>query len=853
VLQNKLLMLTRLRKLTKYTLLCTALFFAENFLFSQTNIEFTEKNFPNRQAGLKYALEQYKRGDYYLLRGSVYYPQALEHYLQAASFNPNNAELNYLIGFCYLNHTKDKLRAVPYLERAIDLDPQNLKQEYIYALAQAYQYSLEFDQSIEQYKKHLKMLDPEKQKREIVRSEKKIKECESGKILVKKPIRVRIDNLGPRINTKFPEYAPVISEDEKKILFTSRREETTGKAVDPIDSLWFEDIYISYKVDNEWVEARNIGSPINSNDHDATINLTPDGKKLLIYRIDNGGDIFESMQTDISWSKPRNLKEINTRAYENHASYSPDGKRIYFISNRKDSMSVGGKDIYCADIDAKGRIGKAQNIGKHINTPYDEDGIFCHPDGVTIYYSSKGHNSMGGFDIFKSTLLGNGDWSEPINLGYPINTPDDDVFFVMSADSKRAYFASYREEGYGDQDIYVMNILEESEIMASLQFSITDTFRGKLLNAVVEVTDAATNEQVALRNSGDNFGEVLINLPVGKVYKVKVSSDKYAPYEEELNIPFAAGSQVVSRNVVLSIDNKVHFNASVTDAQTKVPIRTQIDFIDPETGEFVSSIYSGKSLGKVSTTLDPGRDYAMRIKSPGYRMKLDTMSVFLNQKGETINSSFELMALDRNIKTILNGRITDAKTKKPLTADIEIKEFEGFPVFTYPLPDGKYDAVVFGGTIYEINVSVDGYLNYSEILPIPFSEENQTITRNIEMMQLANGSKVVLRNIFFDFDKSTFRPSTYDALQTLLTTLQKYPTMKVEISGHTDNIGNQFYNQSLSENRAKVVVDYLMKNGIEASRLSFKGYNFSQPIATNNTAIGRQLNRRTELKIISVK
>jgi tetratricopeptide (TPR) repeat protein len=268
--------------------------------FSQQNIDFEEKNFPNRQAGFKYALEQYRKGDYYLMRGPVYFPQAIEHYLEAAAFNPHNAELNYLIGYCYLNLSVDKLRALPYLQRAIDLAPQNLKPEYVYALGQAFQYSLEFDKAIEQYQKHISMLDAEKDKRLIVRSNKKIQECESGKILVKKPVRVRIDNLGPKINSKYPDYAPVINADETKLLFTSRRAETTGKAVDPLDSLWFEDIYISYKVEGEWVEAKNIGAPINTPDHDATINLTPDGKKLIMYRTDNGGDLYETTQSGIA-------------------------------------------------------------------------------------------------------------------------------------------------------------------------------------------------------------------------------------------------------------------------------------------------------------------------------------------------------------------------------------------------------------------------------------------------------------------------------------------------------------------------------------------------------------------------
>src|SRR5690606_27290335 len=146
------------------------------------------------------------------------------------------------------------------------------------------------------------------------------------------------------------DYAPVLSADENKLLFTSRRDETTGKMVDPVDSLFFEDIYITYRIDGEWAPAKNIGKPINKDEHDATVNLSGDGKKLLIYRTTNGGDLYEATQDGIVWSNPRPLKEINTKGYENHATYSADGKYLFFVSDRNDSTALGGKDIYIADV-----------------------------------------------------------------------------------------------------------------------------------------------------------------------------------------------------------------------------------------------------------------------------------------------------------------------------------------------------------------------------------------------------------------------------------------------------------------------------------------------------------------------
>jgi outer membrane protein OmpA-like peptidoglycan-associated protein/tetratricopeptide (TPR) repeat protein len=814
-------------------------------LSAQTsNVEFREKNFAGRENEFKQAFDAYKKGDYYFLRGPVYFPQALEFYLKAQDFNPNNADLNYQIGLCYLSLQVDRLQSLPYLERARMLNSE-LGTEFLFSLGNAYQYNLEFDQAIRVYDAYIQALGENPDARRKAHALKSMEECRSGIELVKKPVRVRIDNLGPGVNSKFPDYAPVLSSDENKLIFTSRRENTTGGMVDEQDSLFFEDIYITYNIDGEWAPAKNIGKPINKDDHDASINLSADGKKLLIYRPKNGGDIFESTLEGISWSEPRAMKEINTRGYENHATYSPDGRYLFFIAVRTDSSGYGGKDIYIAEIDDQGNASNIRNAGSVINTPYDEDGVFFHPDGKTLNFSSKGHSTMGGFDVFKTTWE-NETFGTPANLGYPINSPEDDVFFVLSKDGKRAYFSSYREEGFGDKDIYVMNFLDDAELLSSLQFSIRDTSNEKPVLAKISIRDVATGELMVTRETEN--GETLANLPAGKTYEITVNADRYNPYTEVLEIPLDAGSQVVMRKVEMSKSPQAFVSGSVADRSSRIPVRSELEFLDAGTMEVVKGCVTDKT-GEYKITLPPGRAYMIRVKASGYSLLADSLLIAASSKGEELFKSFKLNRLDKSYLSILKGRIFDAATGEVLNAKVNLTEFGGQPVLMYYKP-GTYDCMVTNGALLSMVVNLEGYMTYTAQIILPEMAGVQEIVHDIPLVHAEKGAKIVLNDIFFDFNKSTLRPNSYKSLNALLTTLKRYPSMTIEISGHTDNVGTMDYNQRLSDNRSSVVKEYLVRNGISAKRIGAYGRSFRQPIASNDSALGRQLNRRTEIKIL---
>jgi len=573
--------------------------------YSQVDTPF-DKNHITDKKQLKEAKKKIKEGDKLFAMGKGTYIDALTYYLEANKINPNNADLNYKIGICYI-FTTDKQLGLEHLEKSKQLNPQ-VNYELSYYLGRAYHLNHQFDKAIEYYKEFKNRLYPQEFAIRGKELDKLIEECENGKEFIENPLNVKISNVGSTINTIYPDYAPVISADEEILFFTSRRPSTTGGKRDPSDNKYYEDIFMATKKDTIW-QLTTIPD-LNDKKHNGAIGMYSwEGKTYLYtYKSKHNGDIYESIINDNNITILEPLPyPINTRFHESGASIGPDGRILYFISDRPGGM--GGKDIWMSQREHNDTWSTPINLSA-INTPYDEEGVFIHPDGKTLYFSSKGHNTMGGYDIFKSTNE-NGKWSKPINLGYPINTADDDLCFVLSSSSQRAYFSSSRQGTIGDLDIFIINLPKEKPLLISDE-----------------------KEYVAWQNQ---------------------------------------------------------------------PI-------------------------KLSDTI------------------------------------------------------------------------------------------------------------------------KQSIIKESEKLK----NEIVLNNIFFDFNKASLRPESKTELENLIKLMNDNPNIKIEISGHADNIGSSAYNQKLSESRAKAVVDYLIEHGIERSRLSHMGYGFDKPIAPNDTKEGRQINRRVEFKIIKI-
>ena len=418
---------------------------------------------------------------------------------------------------------------------------------------------------MEEYEKYLSYLYHAKSKNAAIIKDiyRQIQMCENGKQLIKTPVQIDITNLGPSINSQYADYGPVLSADEREMIFTSSRPETTGGLTDPFDGAYHEDIYIATKKDSTWLPAANIGTHINTSGHDASISLTPDGQQLLIYRFNSA--IFSSEDEGLllsqlngtEWSEPKKLiGEINSKAWEPSACLINNGSFIIFSSNREGGF--GGLDLYIAKKLANGEWAKPINLGSSINTQYDEDSPFLHPDGQTLYFSSNGHNSIGGFDMFYSKPVSPDTltkWIKPVNLGYPLNTGHDEIHFTLSSDGKRIYFSSIRKEGYGDKDIYFATV-ENSEVKDVLVIVgvIQDSLSKAPVNAQIEVINTENNQVIGVYNSNKTTGKYIMVLPEGGRYKIVINSDNYKVCDDFITTKELNGYQEIESNINLCPD-----------------------------------------------------------------------------------------------------------------------------------------------------------------------------------------------------------------------------------------------------------------------------------------------------------
>lgn len=706
------------------------LFFVSVLLtpFFAQNIEFEKGNFPSRKEELKAAVKQldvgiefYQQGrkefdDFrkllisnkglpvstrdYLSAGNENFKNAQSPLSDAQKFNPKNARLNYMLGFIKFFGSAASKEALTHLSDAYQLDPE-VEFDVAYWLAWCHHLNTNWDEATKYYNIYLTKLNAKAKSYaiEIEDVQKKLAECANGKKYSAKPERVFVDNLGPGINTQFPEYSAAITADEETIIFTSRRDNSTGGKRDQ-DGGFYEDLYISNKVNGKWQLAKLLSKNVNTEGHDASAGLSPDGSKLFVYRHSgkDGGDLYETTLFGADWEEPIHMnKNINTKFHESSVSLSFDGHRMFFVSDK--SNGFGGRDIYYSDMDIKGEWGYSKNMGPDVNTKYGEEGVFMHPDGKTMYFSSQGHDNFGGYDIFKSEFE-NGKWGKPINLGYPINGPDDDVFFVVSGSGNRAYFSSSKQGGYGDKDIYRITFLgAEKEPLLSTEDQLLAMVASPVSNLKTDVA-------------------------------VEVKSAK------------------------LTILKGV-----ITDAKNGQVLEASIDLIDNDKNEVLATFKSNSATGKYLVTLPSGKNYGIAVKR-------------------------------------------------------------------------------------------DGYLFHSENFNLPDNADFQEFTKDVALKKLEVGSTIVLRNIFFDFDKATIRPESANELDRLIKLLNDNPTVKIELGSHTDNKGSDEYNMKLSDNRSKSVVAYLIAKGIAATRLVAKGYGETKFIDTNETDEGRQNNRRTEFKIL---
>lgn len=393
------------------------------------------------------------------------YRGALLAYREILALDKNHAKANYGAADCQYN-LGNYTSALSYLESALATDAevnkeaQLLQGKILHRLGQ-------LDEAIAAFKSYKEKNTSEKV---LVESnvDRYIEQCEYAKTAMQKPVDVAIENLGEKINTSYPEYAPIISADGKTIYFTSRRADTRGGEVDKKgDFKYFEDIYYSEWDEDkgEWGTVHPVPGRINTDYFDACLGISPDGTQLFIYRnipgVTGSGDIYVSkLSSSGKWGSPQPMTKkkknfINSSYFESGASITADGNSFYFVSERPGG--IGRADIYVSHKVGK-EWGRPINLGSKINTPYDEKFVYVTADGNVMFFGSEGHNSLGGYDIFVAYKSSEGVWSEPMNLGYPINTVKEEKTFTLTADGKYAYVGAEYDDTRGDFDIYRIDV-----------------------------------------------------------------------------------------------------------------------------------------------------------------------------------------------------------------------------------------------------------------------------------------------------------------------------------------------------------------------------------------------------------
>ncbi|MDQ3193115.1 MAG: hypothetical protein M3Q58_16145 [Bacteroidota bacterium] len=495
----------------KHILILTLLVFAFQILFSQQiNKDYVRQK---RSADTFYDFNDFKK--------------ALEIYKELFIIAPQSSELNFKIGVCLFYMSNEKTEAIPYFETAAKID----QTDAFYYLGNLYHLESNFERALSAYNQYRNQkgeksfLDQEIDRQIII--------TRNAIDLVRNPVNVKIENLGSVINSSNSDYAPVISADGTVLIFTSRREGSTGVLLDPYGE-YFEDIYISKKIDDKWTEPKGISQNINTSGHDASVALSADGEKLFIYRTNQsltGGDLYESTFDGNDWTQPVKLgSDINTEeGWEPSASISADSETLYFSSNRPGGF--GGKDIYRVVKLPNGEWSKAVNLGPTVNSSYDDDAPFIHPDGKTLYFSSKGHNTMGGYDIFKTVKGEQGDWSNPENLGYPINSIADDIYFVLNVNGNEGFYASKKPSGIGKSDIYKVVLPDEDFELAVLKGSVHNN-TDLPLRADIRLIDEENNTIHGIYLTNILTGKFIMIITPGKTYRMIVEAEGYYPYSD---------------------------------------------------------------------------------------------------------------------------------------------------------------------------------------------------------------------------------------------------------------------------------------------------------------------------------
>lgn len=808
---------------------------------AQQNPKIIIEKFITEAEGSETAWINVEKGDKFYKKGIGFYDEAIKYYLNAYSYNNRNSALNYKIGVCYLTGT-DRAAALQYLQAS---DP-SVASDYLLLLGRAFQYNNLYEDAMLSYRSYLNLATKRQKQRDEWRVNQYIEECQYAQMMLKDSVAVFINNLGPIINTYYDDYNAIFTNNDSVIMFTSRRPD-----FEPIKKAsrykFYEQIYATNNsiseeqfLDSLWqyeqlVSGKNL-SIAGSNKNQDTIFIYK-GKR-------NAGTIYISAREGDDWSRPRRIKgQVNHVAFKEGSVSVDKNNNIYFVSNRRKGM--GGNDIWVAKHKKNRRWYRPINLGTTINTIFNEECVYINAEGNTLYFSSNGHKGFGGYDVYKSTMNPDSTWGAPVNLGYPINSPADELFYYQTNDTNVAMYSTLRKGGYGGLDVYsIVNDLrkpfyynckgvdQETGAPISISYSITDEATGELM-----YTDMSDINGEPNKHFFEDHGR----------YVIAYNSEGYHSYTDTIECPeekYATATQLFKLEKLM---HPFTITGVVTELSKGVPIGVNIEFRD-NNGTILGKTTSSSITGKYAYSFDDKIDLVVEATAKDY---CDTTATVLatQSKDKTITQDIKLR-VSKVFYTVC-GTIKNESTQEPVYSALIFyplgKSTPELTVYSDSV-SSRYSANLLTKGPYWVDLEAPGYFFANDA--IQFNAGEQLLTKNYTLKKMDAGVKIVIENILFNTGKATLKPSSFESLDKFAKLLVKNPKVCIEVSGHTDNVGAASYNKKLSKQRALSVKNYLVNHGVEDERIIYEGYGMEQPIESNSTKEGREKNRRVEIKVL---
>jgi outer membrane protein OmpA-like peptidoglycan-associated protein len=643
------------------------------------------------------------------------------------------------------------------------------------------------------------------------------------------------------------EYAPTISANGRFLIYESNK---NGK--------W--ELFSTKLVDGNWQEEQPIDSINNYFDSTDVIsgpNFSYDGNRIYFFASYDDGygaeDIFYSERIGENWSAPINLgPEINTREFEGYPTLTTDGKTLYFLRTSRNTPE--GSKQFCYEIYASQLTDKGWSTPKVLPFPVNlgcEKAPKIMADNRTLIFASIREGGIGGFDLYQSQLNADGDWSKPIPLEY-VNSSGNDLFSCISASGDLMYFSK-------NFDIYSVVIPEDFRQFQNItiQGAVQDADSKEPLSAYIKITDANTSETITSFSNNPSDGYYSIVLSAGRAYNLEVKKEDFSSALFYYDLRGIEEYQEFEQNI--NLFQTAHMMVNIYDIELYDPLPSTI-IVKNSRGIKIDELITSGQEWKTKVALPIGNFYTLEIQSENFKSKsfsIDLRGLILYREfEEDIELVPEKIGVPINIKDLLsNGAVSGSKIvirNKTRNEEIIISGNQTINLRVgdrYLVEASSDRGYAFNST--EIDISKEGKVQSIDQESGELVENKSGIS--LKLQPLSKNANLTLKDIYFESNSSTLFESSFPELDRVISLMNDYPSMKIEIAAHTDDIGSGVYNVQLSNLRAQSVVDYVAQNNISIVRLISKGYGEVKPVASNDTEENRAKNRRVELKILAIE